>query len=339
MQNRRTVKYKIERMYLNLAFKAFVLLSLAGILYFELTAKENLSEIWLVFRHCLAGANTGWLILAVALMPFNWLAETQKWHHFMRQYEPMSSWKALRAVLAGVAVSLFTPNRVGEYCGRILFVLPENRWKAVIVNLVGNFAQFMVLLTAGAVGAVWIMWKFWQLEPLFIQVFAFIATIGLTMMFLVYFNIKAFIPIARKIPVLHRVKRFVKDLRVLEHFSRRELSDILKWSTIRYIIYATQYFFLLKFFDIKISLSEGYAGIAAIFLLQSSIPLPPVMGLVARGNMAIHVWEHVGANELSSLAATFTLWIINLILPALVGTFSLLCVNITKTFVYENDSH
>lgn len=39
------------------------------------------------------------------------------------------------------------------------------------------------------------------------------------------------------------------------------------------------------------------------------------------------------------LCSTFAPWIINLILPALVGTFSLLCVNITKTFVYENDSH
>ncbi len=30
---------------------------------------------------------------------------------------------------------------------------------------------------------------------------------------------------------------------------------------------------------------------------------------------------------------------INLILPALMGTFLLLYVNIAKTFVYENDSH
>lgn len=328
-----------NRKYLNLAFKALLLLFLAGILYFELTRKDNLPEIWVVFWQGLASSNAVWLILAVVLMPFNWLAETQKWYQIMRRYEPMSRWKALRAVMAGVAVSLFTPNRVGEYGGRVLFVSPENRWKAVIINLVGNFAQFMVLLTTGTAGAVWIMGRFWRLEPLYLQVFALVATIGLGMMFLVFYNIKVLIPIARKIPWLQRVKRFVKDVRVLEQFSQRELSDILKWSTIRYGIYATQYLFLLKFFDIKTSLVDGYAGIGALFLLQTSIPLPPIMGLVARGNLAVQVWGPLGANEISSLAATFTLWIINLILPALVGTFSILYVNIAKTFFYENDCH
>ncbi|MBC7778061.1 MAG: flippase-like domain-containing protein [Phycisphaerae bacterium] len=326
-----------KRKYINLYFKALVLVLLLGILYFELTEKENLSKIWASFQQQLASARIGWLLMVLILMPLNWIAETQKWRQFMLRFEPMSHWKAMRAVLAGVAVSLFTPNRVGEYGGRILFVQPENRWKSVIINLVGNFAQFMVLLTAGTAGSVWIMGRFWHLEPLYIQVFALMATIGLGMMFLVYYNIKGVIPIARKIPVLHRVKRFVKDLRVLQQFSRRELSDILKWATFRYAIYATQYFFLLKFFDIKTGILDGYAGIAAIFLLQTSIPLPPVTGLVARGSLAVQVWEQVGANEISSLAATFTLWIINLILPALVGTFSLFYVNIAKTFVHEND--
>lgn len=41
-----------------------------------------------------------------------------------------------------------------------------------------------------------------------------------------------------------------------------------------------------------------------------------------------------------AIAATFSAcWIINLILHTLDGTFSLLYVNIAKTFVYENDSH
>jgi len=325
--------------YINLGFKTLVLGFLVGMLYYELTEKGNLIEIWAVFWQSLTGSKAVWLILAVVLMPFNWLAETQKWYQIMHRYEPMSRWKALRAVLAGVAVSLFTPNRVGEYGGRILFVSAENRWKAVIVNLVGNFAQFMVLLTAGTVGAIWIMGRFWHLDPLYLQAFAMVTTIGLGMMFLVFYNIKVLTPIARKIPWLHRVKRFVKDLRVLEQFSQRELSDILKWSAIRYGIYATQYLFLLKFFDITTSLVDGYAGIVTIFLLQTSIPLPPVVGLVARGNLAVQVWGPLGANEISSIAATFTLWIINLILPALVGTFSILYVNIAKTFFYENDRY
>jgi hypothetical protein len=67
------------------------------------------------------------------------------------------------------------------------------------------------------------------------------------------------------------------------------------------------------------------------------VPLPAVAGLLVRGSLAVFVWSHFGANDLSSLAATFVLWIINLILPALIGTFSLASVNITKSLGYEDD--
>jgi uncharacterized membrane protein YbhN (UPF0104 family) len=328
--------YRPSRRTLNLMFKSAVALLLGAIFWFELRSKDNLSAIWDEFVRHLNGAQLWWLIGAVVLMPFNWLAETQKWYQFVRIYEPeMSRWRAVRAVLAGVSVSLFTPNRVGEYGGRILFVRPENHWKAIIANLVGNFSQFLVLLSAGAIGVLWFIGHWTQ--PLYVRSFAIMAFVSLIALYFLYFNIRLVIPIARQIPLLHHIKRFVKDIRVLEHFERRELADVLRWATIRYVLYAMQYFFLLRYFGIQTDIISGFSGISTIFLLQTSIPLPPVTGLMARGGLAVQVWSQFGANEASALASTFTLWIINLILPALIGTFSLFYVNISKTLGYEDD--
>ena len=321
----------------NLAFKAIVLLLLAGILYFELTAKQNLPEIWQIFREKMQGANRLWLVLAFALMPLNWLAETRKWHQFVRRYEPMSRWKALRAVLAGVAVSLFTPNRVGEYGGRILFIKSKHQWKAVIANLVGNFAQILILFLTGVSGATWFMFQFTSIDQYLIIAYVVFSSVGLGLLFFTYFNIDLVAPFVRRLPYINHIKRFVKDVRVLRQFSRRELTEILGWAIVRYLIYSTQYFCLLRFFDVNPGFIGGYLSIGAIFLLQTSIPLPPVMGLLARGNVAVHVWSHFGANEVSILAATFGLWILNLILPALFGTFFIFNVNITKSLGYEDD--
>jgi hypothetical protein len=102
-------------------------------------------------------------------------------------------------------------------------------------------------------------------------------------------------------------------------------------------VYSTQYFLLLRFFGIDIGLIPAYFSIAAIFLIQTSIPLPPVMGLLARGNVAVQIWSFFGANQVSILATTFGLWIINLILPALFGTFFIFNVNITKSLGYDED--
>jgi hypothetical protein len=322
----------------NITLKVALALLLLGALYFDIKVKDNLPELWAVFLKQLYSADWIWLSFAIFLIPFNWLAETQKWHQFVSRYQLFSKWQAYKAILAGVSFSIFTPNRVGEYGGRILFVEPKHQWKAVIANLVGNFAQLLVLFSTGIAGAIWFIHHFFQQIPAYwLYLFTICSVIGLSISFFAFYNIDLIIPIAKRIPYIHYFKKFIKDIKVLKQFTKGELTDILKWAFIRYGIYATQYFLLLRFFGIQIDPFSAYCSISAIFLLQTSIPLPPVMGLLARGNVAVQVWSFFGANQMSILATTFGLWIINLILPALFGTFFIFNVNITKSLGYEED--
>jgi hypothetical protein len=331
------MKKYLSQPIVNFLLKTLFASLLIGALYYDIKVKGNIPELWAVFLIQFYSAKWIWLLLAILLIPFNWLAETQKWHQFVSRYQIFSKWQAYKAILAGVSFSIFTPNRVGEYGGRILFVKPKHQWKAVIANLVGNFAQLMVLFSTGIAGGIWFVHRFFQVPNYWISLFAFSSFIGLGITFFAYYNIDLVIPIAKRIPYINHLKRFVKDIKVLKHFTPKELTDILKWAYIRYFIYSTQYFLLLKFFGIEIGLIPAYFSIAAIFLIQTSIPLPPVMGLLARGNVAVQVWSFFGANQMSILATTFGLWIINLILPALFGTFFIFNVNITKSLGYDED--
>jgi hypothetical protein len=322
---------------LHLALSGGILLLLLAVLWAELSTKEHLDELWQAFLRQLDRANWLWFAVAFLLVPLNWLAETRKWHQIVRQYEPMSTRRALLAVWIGVCFSLFTPNRVGEYGGRILLVRPENRWKAVIANIVGNYGQLLVLLTAGLWGANYFLNRFWVDDSTWFGPIGWLIGLGLVVLYFFYFNLGILVPLARRIVLPRRLQFLWKEVQVLQHFNRQELGSILVWAVVRYIVYATQYFLLLRFFGINPDFTAGYAGIAAIFLVQTSLPLPPLAGLVARGNLAVQVWSLFGANEISSLAATFALWIINLILPALIGTFSLFYVNIAKPPAHEDD--
>jgi hypothetical protein len=325
---------------LNWLFRVLVLLLMSGVLWYELGHRNDLGAMWAEFRRHLEGAN--WLIVATTLllMPLNWLAETEKWYQFVRHYEPMPRHRAVMAVLAGVSLSLFTPNRVGEYGGRMLFVRPANQWNAIIANLVGNFCQFIVLLGTGVVGMAYTLHRFQLMDPLWGRLIVAAAAAGFVVMLWIYLHIEGVVVFLRKMPFFGQFRWVGKRLRldVLREFNRRELFDILRWALIRYAVYATQYFLLLRFFGIQVDFWGGYAGIAGLFLLQTSIPLPPMTGLMARGNMAVLLWSQFGSNELSALAATFSLWVINLILPALIGTFCLLHVNIASSLGYEKNN-
>jgi hypothetical protein len=324
--------------YLNTGAKTLVTVLLLGFLYYEITSNDRLEDVWAAFLLHLDGANTGWLMGALFLMPLNWLAETEKWRQFVSRYEPISRTRALLAVMTGVTFSLFTPNRIGEYGGRMLYVHPDNQWRAVVANLVGNFCQFMVLVGMGVLGSLYILGHFEWMDRAWSLILIALATLSLPALFWVYYHFEVVIDFIKRLasvsPFLPLLKRL--NLGVLRQFSKAERTSILLWAILRFFIYATQYYMLLRFFGINTGLIGGFAGISSLFLLQTSIPLPPLSGLVARGNLAVLLWQQFGANDVAALAATFTLWVINLVLPALIGTFSFFYVNISKSLGYED---
>jgi hypothetical protein len=76
-------------------------------------------------------------------------------------------------------------------------------------------------------------------------------------------------------------------------------------------------------------------GVAVIFLVQTSIPLPPLVDLVARNEVGLTLWAGFGVNELSVVAGGLTIWIINLAFPALIGLLAIATVNVLRTFGYD----
>ena len=118
---------------------------------------------------------------------------------------------------------------------------------------------------------------------------------------------------------------------MLRQYERRELFEALFWSFARYVIYSLQYYFMLRFFGIDVPFLRAASCIATIYLLQTSIPLPPVVGLLARGEVALKIWGLFTHNDLSILAATFSLWVINLIIPAFIGLVFILKANFFQT--------
>ena len=70
--------------------------------------------------------------------------------------------------------------------------------------------------------------------------------------------------------------------------------------------------------------------------MQTSIPLPPVVGLLARGPVALKVWSTFHDIPIDILSATFTLFIINLTIPAVIGAGFILQTNVMKSLGYQD---
>lgn len=327
-----TLKLTEQSRLINLLIKLIFLVLMALVIYYQVFRKENIGEIWGMFVENLGSQPVIWLILPLLLMPVNWGLETEKWRKLIHSFAPLSFGRAFQAILAGVTFSLFTPNRIGEYGGRILFVEAQYNWRAVIATLVGSYGQLLVLLSGGILGLTYFGGTYFELQALVVRGIFFLGVAFAALLVFCFYNIDLVIPLIKRVPY---IRRFSKPVEVLRKLTRSTLNQVLSLSTLRYLVYSLQYYFLLRYFGIEVNIFDGLAGIATIFLLQTSIPLPPLMGLIARGEIALLVWGNFSENELGILAVTFILWIINLIIPALIGTIFITNINVLKTLGYE----
>ncbi|MEO1433956.1 MAG: lysylphosphatidylglycerol synthase domain-containing protein [Bacteroidota bacterium] len=313
---------------LNLLLKFLLVALVAWALYKQVFSRDDLPQILENFQRELDLARWPIMVLVILMMPLNWILETIKWRILVNRIEQLSFWKAFRGILAGVSLSLFTPNRIGEYGGRILVVKPENNIKTVVVTLVGSFAQITVLLSMGGIGLSYFLYQHYASETLLLYATMICTGLGLGLLLLTYLNIDLLIPVFERIPF---IKRGVRYMKVLKRYDTRDLLRVLCLSFLRYWCYSSQYFLLIVLLGVESSYLSGMSAIAVIYLLQTSIPLPPITGLLVRGRLAIEVWSYLGANELGVLSATFGLWAINILFPALWGLFFILRINLSNT--------
>ena len=62
---------------------------------------------------------SNYFLYALVLVFFNWGFEAIKWKYMIKKIEYITFSVALKSVFAGVSTGIFTPNRVGEFAGKV----------------------------------------------------------------------------------------------------------------------------------------------------------------------------------------------------------------------------
>ena len=330
------LKKFIKNKQVNLVIKLLVAVLVILVIYRQIIVRENIDELWATFLQHFNYENLPYLVFTILLMPVNWIFETLKWQMLIQKFEQLSFFKTFKAILAGVTFAIFTPNRVGEYGGRVLFVKAENNWKAVIATAVGSLSQLLVLLSMGLLGLAYFTHQFIVLDPYVLRSMVFLGLISISILLFSFFNIDLVIPLIKRLAFAKYIKRFIKDISLLKEYTSKELIRALGFSLVRYFVYSLQYYLLLQFFGIEVGILAAFAGIATIYLIQTSLPIMPILGLLARVEIALYIWGNFSENDISILASTFGLWVINLIIPSLIGMAFITNVNILKSLGYES---
>ena len=121
-------------------------------LYQQLTYKSNVKEFDI--DHILFQLKQHYFVIGVVIlmMFLNWFLESLKWRFLISKIEKITIKRSIRAVFSGITVSAFTPNRVGEYAGRVFCLEKADRIQGVLITIIGSMAQLLTTIVFGLIG-------------------------------------------------------------------------------------------------------------------------------------------------------------------------------------------
>lgn len=268
--------------------------------------------------------NIVYLIVAISLMPINWYLESVKWRILMKPFLNISQIEAIKSVLVGIALGIVTPARIGEYGGRILMTPFAKSKEVVSSTFAGSLAQNLSNIIIGLLLSYFILKDIF--DKIFHHPYLFLTVVGLqiTLMLGIYFYLSKIMLYASRLSVPIKLKKLFYKAGHIYPKSFNLLNKVFLISFLRYSVYFVQYILILLYLGIKVKEWLIASHVAGIYLIQTLMPLPAFLSVPARGEIAILVWQNVGITPLWALAATYCLWLINLIVPSVIGIIILL---------------
>jgi len=320
MLERATTILTNNKRVISISVKTFVLLLLSVILYSQLFLKHDFADLSSQFYTSLAGRGAWIYITAViVLMPVNWLIESIKWKTLVEKFQSFGIKKSIYSVLSGVSMAIMTPGRIGEYGGRLVGINPKNRPNAILGNLISSLSQNIINIGLGLLMALLFFNSYMEIQQGVFLSLLFASVLVICALLLAYFRIDLLDGLLAYLPQYKWVEKIRRSVSSFSIMNTQSLFYILGLSLLRYTVYLSQYVLLIFFFGVTDQVIPAILGVSTLFFLQSNLPLPPALSVLARGEMAIFLWSVFTSNVLGIIAATFTLWIINLVVPAVLG--------------------
>ena len=245
-------------------------------------------------------ADWGVLLIAASLtLPFV-LLKTLKWHHLLKTNQSQTTYTlALRSFLIGMGASLFTPARVGELARIACF--PRQRSEVFTLVIADKFIDMSTLLGVFVLSLA-------LLSP-------WLGVVGLFGLGCLWVLIYTGVSLTKGAKWMSQRSWLAERLRLLRQLPRRLIVLNAGFACACFGLMSFQFYLLLS----SLQPVDWQVGLTLpIILVVSSLPIS-IMGLGLREGTAALLLSRYGVPMEAAVAAAFSLFVINALLPGLVG--------------------
>jgi len=323
------------KLILNYFLGPIIFLFLLYAIYYQLLQKHNWRESLQQIKDAVTGPEQ-WKIWIVFLLMFvNWGIEAKKWQLSILSVQQISFWRAFKATLTGSTMASFTPNRMGEYLGRILYIDEGKRMQSISLTIVCSISQMIITMIVGCIGIIYLQWHLEdhqlpnaQAVHLTLNILFSIVIIAFILLVVFYFRLSWLVKL---MSILRAPEKYLVYVKILEDLNATILLRILSLSFLRYCIFILQYYFMFSVFGVSLTFLQTLSSVSVVFLVMAVVPTFTVLTeLGLRWEASIQVVQLFSANVVGIFATSFGIWLINLVIPALAGSLLILGIKLFK---------
>ncbi|OOQ57904.1 lysylphosphatidylglycerol synthase domain-containing protein [Mucilaginibacter pedocola] len=306
------------RKFLSYLLKAAILVLAFYFIYHKFLKKNNdLQQFRVLVSHISHQQVVITLSAVVLLMLINWLLESFKWQFLSKRLASISVWQAVEAVFCGLTWAIFTPNRIGEFGGRVMFLPNRKRIHGVFAMAVGAFAQNVITNVMGVLASLWFAYTYFHLTAWLYWGIAVLSMLFLALLLVVYFHINWLVNLLDKIKFLKKYHRFFD---IMGRYNFRELTVVIGYSIARFAVFSVQYYLVIHLLLPGLPFAAMMLTVVVFIFVQSALPSLDLLDIGVRSFTAMRLFSYITDQQIAIIAAVSSIWLINLIIPAIMGS-------------------
>jgi hypothetical protein len=228
--------------------------------------------------------------------------------------------KVVRSLFYGFSAGIITPLRVGEYFGRGIEFKDKSLIQVTVATLIDKFFPLMMVASLGSVSSLIFIYYYYKVS-IYIVLSLFIVTF--TLFYLLFFLIssKRFWNsiLFSKLQSSSTFKSFLNKLSIFENLDRNYFYKMLGISFLFYLCYLIQYALLVIAFSNHNEFVNYLWAANLIMFVKTVIPPISLGELGIREGASVFFITRMGEVASVGFNASIFLFIINLLIPALIG--------------------
>jgi uncharacterized protein (TIRG00374 family) len=263
-------------------------------------------------RQSLLAARPEYIVGASLLMFVNIGFQIVKWRYFVRLVDPTATnLETAASLLFGITLGALTPGQIGEFGGRALHHSSISAGTIVGLTLVDKAQMLCIMGIAGVISLV-------ILFPCGEIVGTIISAVAAFIFLFVFFRLNALRYMMSRIDLTFLKRPSIQDfLSAVSVFRLRNLIVSFALSAGFYTVIYFQMFLLLNAFS-AVHAGDAFVGFGAMMFLKSLVPIS-LGDLGIREASSIYFYGLRGIASTTALNASLLLFVINILLPSLIG--------------------